>query len=345
MANKTRARGDREPTGRTKAAILLYLAENGECTFTQIRTHLQELYNIKSTKDVKLHLADLSADDRLSLIMKIPHGNGNANSYRIREGFNNLKRMHSYLGSQGLVPSLMKTRYFIDYTSLKEFDTKARSNITRNSLLELYEGMMDDRGLERIESMLRNIDENDRNKITQWMLRVKAGDRDDPLSGSFLAIVDMLKEGDIDRLGEIFIGLIMRIKEERGNNDLYEFFGLMSELEIPQNRQKMVFEARRISPGVLDYLLNSSKNNRVFPPNVFLAYVYSLILVAPPGDSMDSLPAVDFARYRKYAASVPRYSEEPPIAFIVRALFISDMVHGRLTIDDVPEETLRQVFS
>ncbi len=345
MVNRTRARGEREPKGRTKTAILLYLADSGECTFTQVREYLRERYNIKSTRDVKLHLNDLAADDRLALIEKIPHGSGNANSYRIREGFNSLKRLHNYLDAQGMVPHLMKTKYFAGYTDSMDFETKVRTNITRNSLLELYDGMLDDRGYERIESMLHGIDGSDRNEMVEWMRRVRAGDRDDPLSGSFMAMIDLLKEGDIDRLGEIFIGLVETIRANRGGEDLSEFFALMSELSMPRDQVKMVHAARWFSPGALDYLLNSSTNNRMFPPNIFLAYVYSLILQAPPGEAPDSLPAIDFARYRRYAAVVPRHSGEAPIALIVRSLFIADMVHGRLAVNEVPEETLRLIFS
>ncbi len=220
MANRTRARGDREPKGRTKSAILLFLADNGESTFTEVRVHLQELYNIKSTKDVKIHLADLSADDGLALIEKVSHGSGNANSYRIRGGFNGLKRLHDYLDMHGRVPAFMRTKYFLEYVDSMDFETKVRTNISRNSLLELYDGILDDRGHERIKALLHDIDENDRAAMAGWMCRVRAGDRDDPLSGSFLALVDLLREGDIDRLGEIFIDLVQLIREKRGREDL-----------------------------------------------------------------------------------------------------------------------------
>ncbi len=351
MTGRARARGDREPRGRTKSAILLFLADRGESTFTEVREHLQERYNIRSTKDVKLHLADLSADGRLALIERISHGSGNANSYRVRGGFNGLKRLHNYLGAQGQVPAFMRTRYFREYTDSIDFETKVRTNITRNSLLELYDGIRDGRGYERIRALLHDVDAGDREAIAGWLGRVRAGDRDDPLSGSFLALIDLLKEGDIDRLGEIFVDLVRLIGAERGRGDLSEFFALMSELSMPDDEQKMVHAARLVSPGALDYLLNSSRNNRMFPPNVFLAYVYSLILRAPPGDfgpiaaRPDGLPPVDFARYRRYAAAVPRHTGDSPIALIVRSLFIADMIRGPLAVDEVPEETLRLIFS
>jgi len=338
MGIKTRARGEREPTGRTKSTILLFLADNRESTFTQIREHLREQHNIKSTKDVKLHLNDLTSDNRLSLLEKISHGNGNANSYRIRGGFNSLKRIHNFLNQYGMVPALMKTKYFVEYTSSKAFDTRMRTNLVRNSLMELVETMRDDRGYEQIKSLLIVAGE-DREQLLEWVDRVRAGDREDPLSASTLAIEDMMKEGDIDRLGEVFTGIVRLL-------DSQDFFALMENLIIPSGQHEIVTSIRRFSPSALDYLLNSTKNNPLFPPNIFLAYAFSLILQAP-GENffVGKLPDIDFAPYRRYSLALPRLTAEPPIVLIAKSLFVSDMVHGRLAVDEVPEEMLRLIFS
>lgn len=337
MAGKTRARGEREPTGRIKAAILLYLADNGERTFTDIREHLQERHNIKSSKDVKLHLSDLSADDRLALLEKVPHGSGLANSYRIRSGFNSLKRLHNFLNQYGLVPTLMKTKYFVEYTSSKAFDTRMRTNIVRNSLLELVESIRDDQGYQQISSLLAAAGE-DREKLQEWVDRVRAGDREDPLSASTLAIEDMMREGDIDQLGEIFTGIVRLLHSQ-------DFFALMENLIIPQAQQEVVKSIRRLSPSALDYLLNSTRNNPLFPPNIFLAYAFSIILQAPGDYFMAGrLPEIDFAPYRRYSEALPKLTSEPPIVLIAKSLFISDLVHGKLAVD-VPEGTLKMIFS
>jgi hypothetical protein len=182
--------------------------------------------------------------------------------------------------------------------------------------------------------------------MIEWMERVRKGDRDDTLSNSFLAIVDLMREGDIDLLGDLFLGILRMMGPDMTSPTVREFAALMAELNMPEDRLRMVSHIQRVSPAALDYLLNSSKNNRMFPPNVFLAYVFSLILQAP-GDNFlpESLPPVDFARYRNYAATLPRYTVEPPIALIARSLFIADMINGRLASDDLPKETMRLVFS
>lgn len=346
MSGRSRQRGEREPTGRTKLAIILYLANNGECTFTQVRGYLQELYNIKSTKDVKIHLNDLASDDRLALITKVSHGTGNANSYHLREGFNGMKKLYNYLDGQGAVPVLMKTAYFREYTATLDFETKVRTNIVRNSLLELYRGILDDRGCEQIKMLLLDIDTKDRSAMRAWIDRIRAGDRDDALSGSFLAIIDMMQEGDIDRLGGIFQGIVRLMRNDETGETLREFSAMMSEMSLPEGQMKLVSAVRRISPSTFGYLLNSSKNNLMFPPNVFLAYVFSLILRMSVDDQVpDSLPSINIGLYRRYAAAIPHVTSDSPIALIARSLFISDMIQGRLIVDEVPEEIQRMIFS
>ena len=64
-----------------------------------------------------------------------------------------------------------------------------------------------------------------------------------------------------------------------------------------------------------------------------------------PGAVPGGLPPVDFARYRRYAETVQRHSGEAPLALIVRSLFVADMVRGRLAVDEVPDETLRLIFT
>jgi hypothetical protein len=56
------------------------------------------------------------------------------------------------------------------------------------------------------------------------------------------------------------------------------------------------------------------------------------------------MPPVDLMRYRHYAETVPHCTGDSRTAIIVRSLFIVDMIHGRLIVDEVPEETLRPIF-
>ncbi|MCD1293923.1 hypothetical protein CUJ83_02785 [Methanocella sp. CWC-04] len=344
MGGRTRARGEKEPTGKTKSTILLYLANNGESTFTQIRIHLQEQCNIKSSKDVRLHLEDLASDDRFALIDKIPHGNGNANSYRIRDGFTGLKRLHNFLNRYGAVPALMKTRYFRDYTTSRDFIVKARANISRNTTLALYDSIMDDKKYEKLKSLLRDISEDDRAMLIAWMDRIRCHDRDDMDSGGFLLVLDSIKSGDIDRLGDIMNDFVQLsgVMDTGAARD--KFSRLMFELAIPESQREKFSAILRLSPGAFDYMLNSTSSNPLFPPNPFPAYVTSMI-ISRMFRGQKALFDESMGRWADYVSTIPKLSGEPPILLITRSLFVADMVRGDLAVKEVPDETLRLIFS
>ena len=351
MAGRSRARGEREPTGRTKSAILLFLADNGESTFTQIRSHLQEQHNIKSTKDVKLHLHDLEAKDRLALIEKIPHGNGNANSYRIQRGFSSLKRLHNFLNESGAGLALMQTRYFNKFTTSPEFFIMVKVNLLVNAMLDLYDSMADGDGYSKLTAQLDGISSADRKSIVEWMDKIRGEDRTDPLSGRFLFMLDVIRSEDMDFIIETGRAFM----EWKGITDarvVLDLFGdLMSELIIPENQEETISAILRLSPGAFDYMLNSKNSNALFPTNLFLGYFCSQLLTITAGhpetndNRVPGRQPFDFKAYKSYSALLPHYSSEPPIVLIARSLFVADMVHDRLAIDDVPPETMRLIFS
>jgi len=327
------------------------MADNGESTFTQIRSHLQEQHNIKSTKDVKLHLHDLEADNRLALIEKIPHGNGNANSYRIRKGFSSLKRLYNFLNENGAVRELMQTSYFKTFTASPEFFIMVKANLLVNAMLDLYSSITDEEGYSKLTTQLDEISAADRKSIGEWMNKIKDNDRSDPLSGKFLFMLDVVRSGNLDliiKAGRAFM-------EWNGITDaqiVLNLFGdLMPELIIPENQGETVSAILRFSPGAFDYMLNSKNSNALFPTNLFLGYFCSQLLTinaGHPETDDNRIPGrrpFDFKAYKKYETLLPRYSPEPPIILIARSLFVADMIHGKLTVDEIPEETLRIIFS
>ncbi|HMK44986.1 MAG TPA: hypothetical protein VK436_00010 [Methanocella sp.] len=319
---------------------------------------------------MKLHLQDLTADDRLGLLSKITHGNGVANSYHIRHGFAGLKKLHNFLNAHGAVPALMKTRYFKEYTASPAFMLMVRMNILANSILDLSSYIMDDDRFAKLKSWLQGVTEADREEIVEWMERIRARDRDDESANAFFSMMDQVRSVDIDKLFQTGCGVMTAngITDVEAVSAIFEKF--MSQLIIPESRRETVSTILRLSPGAFDYMLNSKSDNPLFPPNIFLVYYCSQLLQLStetmeanfkPGAgraavrfSAETLElqfepvkraTIDFPTYIKYTSLLPCYTPEPPIVLITRSLFVSDMVHGRLAVDEIPEETLRLVFS
>jgi len=188
MRNRARARGDREPAGRTKAAVLLYLADSGESTFTGIREHLLEQYNIRSHKDIRTHLADLSDDGKLGLAKKQSNGNGKACSYKVREGFCNLRKLYNYLKDQGAEAKLMRTRHFQEYTASCDFFRKVKTHMLCSILIDLYHCIDSDEETATIMESLNHMPPERKKILASWMTKVRRRDETDPLSRSFIQL-------------------------------------------------------------------------------------------------------------------------------------------------------------
>lgn len=346
MVNKKRARGKHESVGAVKAAILLYLADNGERTFTDIRIHLRDRYNIVTGKIVRVHLLDLSDEEKLGLLVKTGNGNGKADSYRIKKGFFSFKKVHNFLKVQGRETRLMKTRYFEDETASIDFLVKVKLNILRNALVQFYNSITNDEGYESMKRNLDGFSPRDRGIMTDWMDRVRAKDENNALSSNFLWIMSELIAGNVDQINELFRNNMLR-KMPDGSVAVDErnvlFF---SAILVPDNYKDRIVTIIRLSPGALDYVLNSTCSNPLIPSDPILAYAMNMLLPHNHNyTAMNPDMIVDLETCREYTKKLPRYSSEPPIFIIARSLFIADMIYDRLVKEDVSHEQLELVFS
>jgi hypothetical protein len=343
---KKRARGEHESVGAVKAAILLYLADNGERTFTDIRNHLHDHYNIVTGKIVRIHLLDLSYEEKRGLLNKKGNGNGKADSYRLKNGFFNFKKIHNFLKVQSKESHLMRTRYFQEETNSIDFLVKVKLNIFRNALIQCYNSMNDD---ESYELMKRNLDyfsPRDRGILVDWMDRVRAKNESDTLSSNFLWIMKELIAGNIDRINEIFRDNML-LKLPDGSMAVDENKALFfSAVLVADHYKDQIVTILRLSPGALDYVLNSTCSNPLFPSDPVLAYTMNMLLPRNQNNvAISPEMIVDLETCREYTKKLPRYSSEPPILIIARSLFIADMIYDRLAKKDISREQFELVFS
>jgi hypothetical protein len=340
MGTKVRSRGDKEPAGRTKAAILLFLAEHGESTFTEVREHLLERYNIRSQKDIRIHLNDLSGDDKLGLADKICKGNGNACSYRIRGGFDNMRRLYNYLKAQGTGQELMRTRLFAEFTSSCDFFVQLKINVICNIMADLHRRMADKDSMASLIDCMGHIPPLQRDELIAWMERVGLRDMSDPLSRSFVELFEVTTAPGAERIVDAYVQRIAR----RGMAAVGPegFNALASDVLIPDRYREPITAILQASPGAFDRVMNLDCDNPLFPRNPFMAYAISQLLAQ---EEMNGRPIVTIAECCEYAKGIRRVLQEPPIFVIARSHFVADLVAGRLAVKEVPEEMLRLIFS
>jgi hypothetical protein len=339
MSNKPRARGAKEPSGRTKAAILLFLARRGESTFTDVREHLREKYNMRSAKNIRIHLEELSDDDTLGLIVKKPNGNGNACSYKVREGFNDLKRLFNYLKAQGAGPELMQTKIFTEFTSSRNFFKQVQRNVTNNVLTDFYRCLDRDEYIARLKDSMEHIPPEHKEILTIWIERVRKQDRSDPLSRSFIGLIEAFGDPDGEQLAKAQIQRIVKKGITEVGQDSLE--SLLSTVRIPDKYREQVTTLMRLSPSAFDCVMNLNLSNPLFPRNPYMAYAISLLL----STDEDTSPTVTVKECCEYNRNMPRAFQEPPLLVIARSYFVTDLVTRHLVIKEVPGETLRLIFS
>ncbi len=339
MGVRSRARGDKEPTGRTKAAILLFLAENGECTFTQVREHMLERHNIRSQKDIRIHLNDLSDDGKLGLVVKKSNGNGNACVYRVRDSFGDMKRLYNYLKAQGAGRELMRTRRFTEFTSSCDFFRNVKISVIGSIVTDLCRRMEADGGASLARDAMGHVAPEHREAMLAWMGRVGRRDTSEPMARRFIEMVDAGCRRDFDAAGEAYAQLLtergMAIVGAEG------FLALASDIMMPDAYRERLTAIVSLSPGAFDCVVNLDCDNQLFPRNPFMTYAISALLAQDEG----VVPAVSVRDCCGYARLIPRLLQEPPIFAIARAHFVTDLVAGRLAVKEVPAETLRLIFS
>lgn len=340
MSNRPRARGAKEPSGRTKAAILLFLARHGESTFTDVREYLLEKYNIRSAKDIRIHLVDLSDDNKLGLIIKKPNGNGNACSYKVREGFNDLKRLFNYLKAHGAGPELMQTKIFIEFTSSRNFFKQVQRNVMNNVLTDFCRCLDRDEYIALLKDSMEHIPPEHKEVLTIWIERVGKQDKSDPLSRSFIGLIETFGYPDGEQLAVDQVQRMIRKGITEVGQDSLE--SLLSTIRIPDKYREQVTTVMRLSPSAFDCVMNLNLSNPLFPRNPYMAYAISLLLSK---DEDDISPTVTVKECCEYTRNMPRAFQEPPILVIARSYFVTDLVTGHLVIKEVPEETLRLIFS
>lgn len=343
MVFKKRERGEREPAGAVKAAIILYLSDNGERTFTEIRNHLRDRYNIVTGRIVRVHLLDLSDEQGQDLLIKAGNGIGRADSYLVRPGFFSLRQVYNFLKSQGLEAKFMKTRYFLEETGSRDFLIMAKVNFLRNAMAQYYDSIIDDARYTAMKRRLDRTSAKDREILVGWMDRVRAKDDNDALVRNFLLTVGCLAAGDVGDIGNIFQNRLLRREPDGSMVMKDEYMIFFSIVTVSDRYREKIVTLMRLSPGALDYLLNSTGNSAIFPPDPVQAYAINLLL-RRGDDEIGSSAIVDIETCRRYMEGLPCYLAEPPIFHVAKSLFIADMVYGRTVVEDIPEEQLKQVF-
>ena len=349
MAGKPRRRGEREQEGTTKAAILLLLAEHGTQSFTEIRLYLREKCNIRSPKNLRFHLLGLT---KAGLITCSHSGPGKADTYGMENSYKGIKTLFCYFKSLDRESEVMTTPYFRSYITLQDFQQKVVLSIIRACILQIGEKIGGLLWQEWISAQISHVREADQHLVWEWIRQVRTGDSASIYYRNFRELLEKYATEDIDAIHSMFFRLMAEYQTIDPQYRSDEYMIMVNEFVLPASYRERAFSMVQNSPGACDYILNKMHENPLFPSPKLMGQVLEFLALFPEiydftittGGNTNYLNDIDKELRQKFMERVFTFSGEPSTYMMVKALFIHDLVYGKLITEDIPEHILHQII-
>lgn len=358
MAQKARERADREPEGKTKTEILLYISNNidKEIKYVDIHGHLREESNIRNKKTILTHLSDLLNDE---LIQKTPHRPGLPDIYYIPNDFYHFKKLYFYLKeNSGRHIEFLRTKYYLTNVQSEEFQVKYLINLFRTSYITYYDLTMGD----ELWSILRKYSPNDISETYE-----KSAKRS--VENNYGDIVKFFKQHNVDELyGILGNELYYNIDTKQDDNEIFQklvsgkidkdilSLSLFCLTIIPKEDKAPVQNILKESPSVVEFILKSDHatpllifqiiNNHLQP---YYNFIDKFNL-----EKKKKISGLD----REEKELLDKLNENPefgiirnqnlkgnPLITIIKSLFINDIIIGRTYSGLLTDDLIDYAFS
>lgn len=344
MSVRPRRRGERDEEGATRAAILLFLADNGEQSFTEIRLYIRDQCNVRSPKNLRIHLAGLV---KACLVTRESHGPGKADTYRLDKSYRGIKALFGFFKRLQRENEIMLSPHFREYISSQDFQQKVILSIIRTCILRAGVKVMSPYREEWLAMQTGYMPDELGGPVREWVHAVRDSDETNVFKRNFSDLLARYRTDDIDAIHSMFFRLL---DEYRQLNSLYasrDYMIMVNEFILPAQYREKAFAMLRLSPAACDYVLNRMADNPLFPTPKLMGQVVEFLVLFPEvydftineGGNTVYLDAIDKKLRQGFMERVFTFSGEPSTYMMMKAMFIHDMVYGRLTCgSEVPEE-------
>ena len=344
MTVKPRRRGEREEEGTTKATILLLLAGEGEQSFTEIRLYLRDKYNVRSPKNLRIHLAGLR---EAGLIVRIGHGPGKADTYHLEKSYRGLNVLFNFFRELGRETEIMASPHFRSYVGSRDFQQKVILSIIRACILQAGEKTWSAGWQDWLTTQICCMPIEARRPVLEWAREVREGAEASIFKRNFSDLLTRYRAADVDAIHTMFFRLMA---EYRQIDPLYkseDYMIMVNEFILPTKYREHTFAMLQLSPAACDYVMNRMATNPLFPSQGLMRQVLEFLALfpeiydftIPEGGDTRYVDNIDQELRHKFMQRVFTFSGEPSTYVMVKALFIHDLVYGKLTCgSDLPEE-------
>lgn len=230
---RQRTQSEKEPIGKTKSHILLYIADTNKVSYPDIRSYLIDSINIRNNNVIRTHLADLEGN---GLLIKKSNGIGRPDFFYL-EGFDNFKRLFNFFKETQQVPELMKTKHFKSYIESEEFLPKLLVNFYKENILQFY------------NSNKEFVDPKNKEFPT----------------AKYHHLIEIIQTKEVDELLDLYIQYFENnLQNIRAEHKSY----LLNLDEYISSKRKDIIEILTSSPSAIDFALNPSYLDQMLLSNI-----------------------------------------------------------------------------
>lgn len=326
---RKRKPSQKEPVGKTKSELLLYVVDNPKASLTDIRGFLRNDMNIRNVKVVRKHLSDLS---RNNLIQRLKANRGLSDQYFIEESFSSFHSAFDYLRENYEPIGLLKTKYFQKVKSEDDFFLYGIVNILKILFVDVMDILSDDK---RYEELLH---EAEKEESLKESIQMFIKQREKFLKQNEIEVVSSLKNKKPEEMFGANIKIILN--------------GLLNQL-ILEDQKEEIINIISTSPSAMDYFLNLRTENMMMFFSVLIRFFLGALFIDPSKvDSLisfnnikqEEIDTKDVSNLLNTLANMKDIVNDNPILTTLKAHFILDAVNGKVIENEYSTKTLSNIL-
>jgi len=330
---KRRNPSQREPIGKTKSQILLYIVNNQNCTMTDIRRYSKDNLNIRNKKGILKHVSELLS---AKLIKKVKNMKGVSDQYYIGGTFSEFGNCFNYLHENSFSVEFLKTDFAHNVLLNDNFFFYGLVNAARKLFIEFLDVMSD-------ENKFNEILLEDPKGVTNEGIALMKEQRAKMLRSDILEFVSRIRDKSVEELVEYGSEVVKSTKQV-----LMELTNKM----FSQEQKEEIINILSTSPSAMDFFLNLNTENRM----VFLAYIMHFFIGIIFVDSSK----VEIINYFNNLAKEPdmdqflslitdifsskNVTNQNPILTILKAHFLIDAFNGKIIENKYSTKALKSIL-
>lgn len=332
---RRRMPSQKEPIGKTKSEILLFIANNQNCMLTDIRTFLRDNLNIRNQKGIRDHVSELLSE---KLIQKVAQGKGMGDKYYIENTFSAFRNCFNYLHTNNFSDGFLETGFVKDALLSNDFFFFGLVNLIKELFYDMIftfsneqkfseivkEACKEGASKDQIDNMKKQVDKFKESNYEEFVLGIKNKTPEE--------LIIFAQEMFQFPIKEILVSIV---------NEMFT-----------QNQKEEIINILSTSPSAMDYFLNLRTENKLMFLTVILRFFIGIVFVDPSKvDIVNSFNNLEKESNHAQALSLMKeivstknIVNNNPILTTLKAHFILDAVNGKTIKNEYSTKTLSKIL-